>query len=695
MYRISPPPPSPPNIPPPHTPSPPSLSPVQCYLVTSVGLSGNTYATPANLGPVLAIGAGFSYTIALMTDGTVTCWLRQNSGINFNVCNVPVGLANVVSIAAGFSHAMALLSNGTVVVWGSYVDIMSSPIVSFGAAYGPTTTQRIVALAGGSGHSLALTSTGSVIAWGLDNRYNQLSVPTGIGVGGYGQPVTSISAYALNNIALRSGGAVVVWGSSVYGQLIIPASVSSSAINLVSAGYNFYVVAVAGDGGVVVWGQNVAATMNPPAGVVGVVALAGGVGYASALLRGGTVVEWGSDFYGFASIIPASLTGVAGIAAGYYQMAAMTQCQPRPPPKASPPPNPPPSPPSNFKPPAFFCTVVSSIVPPTSQLSYGYYTWSPAPASLGAVTAIAAGHMHTIALRYDGTVACWLPPNTTDTYQVCNVPAGLANVVLIGAGELHGFAKTSNGAMFVWGTYLYWTPLTYVAVYTPVFLPAAVLRQNITAFAGGESHSLVLTDTGKVISWGVDNSDGQMDMPASIGLSNTGPRVTSISVMRISSSARLSDGSIVTWGSGTPNVPFPIPPSVSASYVTMVNSGYFFWSALLANGSIAQWSTFVAANSWGQTTPPSNMGEVTAVLSGYSYSSALLKNGTVMVWGQYFGTGMAVNIQGVVALAAGARQLVAMSKCYNTSIPPPTTPSPPSPSTVCEYVLQIYVMLAT
>ena len=58
------------------------------------------------------------------------------------------------------------------------------------------------------------------------------------------------------------------------------------------------------------------------------------------------------------------------------------------------------------------------------------------PAGLSGVVAIAAGGIHTVALKQDGNVVAW----GYNSYDQSNVPAGLSNVVAIAAGKFHTVA---------------------------------------------------------------------------------------------------------------------------------------------------------------------------------------------------------------------------------------------------------------
>src|SRR5439155_23431120 len=63
---------------------------------------------PADLSGVIAIAAGYGYTVALKSDGTVAAWGDNSSGQT----TVPAGLRGVTAIAAGEFHTVALVGPG-------------------------------------------------------------------------------------------------------------------------------------------------------------------------------------------------------------------------------------------------------------------------------------------------------------------------------------------------------------------------------------------------------------------------------------------------------------------------------------------------------------------------------------------------------------------------------------------------------
>jgi hypothetical protein len=81
-------------------------------------------------------------------------------------------------------------------------------------------------------------------------------------------------------------------------------------------------VALKQDGTVVAWGGNSEGQTTVPAGLSGVVAIAAGWSHTVALKQDGTVVAWGGNIDG-QTTVPAGLSGVVAIAAEAYHTVAL------------------------------------------------------------------------------------------------------------------------------------------------------------------------------------------------------------------------------------------------------------------------------------------------------------------------------------------------------------------------------------
>src|SRR5215213_3759703 len=65
--------------------------------------------------PLVKIASGDAHNVALRADGTVIACGSNDEG----QCNVPAGLTGVVDVVAGFEFSLALKSDGTLVGWGT------------------------------------------------------------------------------------------------------------------------------------------------------------------------------------------------------------------------------------------------------------------------------------------------------------------------------------------------------------------------------------------------------------------------------------------------------------------------------------------------------------------------------------------------------------------------------------------------
>jgi len=274
-------------------------------LITFAGMR----SADANLSGVTAISAGYHYTLALKSDGTVVGWGDNSSGTT----DVS-GLSGVKAIAAGYEHALALLNDGSVVAWGWN---------SYGQTNVPDLTS-VIAIGAGYGHSVALQSNGTVVAWGY-NGNGQTNVPTGL------TGVTAISVGYNHTLALKSDGTVVAWGAGQaggtgaddMGQSIVPTGLSG--VKAIAAGYRFS-AAVKSDGTVVVWGDDTDGEIsNMPDGLSSVNAIAAGYHHIVAIKTDKTVVAWGAGGIGQTSrqfdyeqsMVPAlDASGVTAVTAG-------------------------------------------------------------------------------------------------------------------------------------------------------------------------------------------------------------------------------------------------------------------------------------------------------------------------------------------------------------------------------------------
>ena len=100
-------------------------------------------------------------------------------------------------------------------------------------------------------------------------------------------------------MALKQDGTVVAWGDSDDGQTDVPAGLSGV---VAIAGGGEHTVVLKSDGTVVAWGDSSSGQTTIPAGLSGVTAIAAGYFYTVALKSDGTVVAWGANGSGQTTI---------------------------------------------------------------------------------------------------------------------------------------------------------------------------------------------------------------------------------------------------------------------------------------------------------------------------------------------------------------------------------------------------------
>src|SRR5580765_681815 len=106
---------------------------------------------------------------------------------------------------------------------------------------------------------------------------------------------------------------------------------------------------------------------------------------------------------------------------------------------------------------AFFALAVIAIVIPqaeaqnTNRTPGNVVSWGvqviPNVAPGTRFTKIAAGYLHSLAVKSDGTVVAW----GDNSFGESTVPDGLKGVVAVAAGGYHNLALRYDGAVVAWG----------------------------------------------------------------------------------------------------------------------------------------------------------------------------------------------------------------------------------------------------
>ncbi|MEV6711447.1 PKD domain-containing protein [Lentzea sp. NPDC051208] len=219
----------------------------------------------------------------------------------------PEASSGVMAIDAGRLHSLALKSDGSVIGWGEN---------SKGAvAIPPEASSGVVAISAGAEHSLALKADGSVIAWGADFSVGLNDVPAAAKQG-----VVAIAAGGYHNLALKNGS-VITWGTNWGGQNDVPPEATSDVV-AISAG-TFHSMALKADGTVIAWGWggDGPCAMHTP--VRGAVAIAGGHQSCMSVLSNGSVVGTTCPTWEGPAppVPPTAMSGVIAVDTSYHSLA--------------------------------------------------------------------------------------------------------------------------------------------------------------------------------------------------------------------------------------------------------------------------------------------------------------------------------------------------------------------------------------
>ena len=280
----------------------------------------------SGLTDVVAIAAGQQHALAAKRDGTVWAWGLNGSGQLAESTSVQrrttptqiTALTDVIDVAAGEAHSLALQRDGTVCAWGSnfYGQIGN------GNNNTPQTTPQcltftgITAIRAGAQHSIALKTdgepTGTVWAWG-NNATRQIGDGTNVARNSPMQVfsgATQIGAAYEHSLALQSDGTVMVWGRNVDGELGDGTQVDRSRPTAMAdlegvtfvGGARRFSLALNGSGSLWTSGAALGSTLIAPYRIPGVgttvITADGGVSFAVAARRDGTVWAWGPNLNG-------------------------------------------------------------------------------------------------------------------------------------------------------------------------------------------------------------------------------------------------------------------------------------------------------------------------------------------------------------------------------------------------------------
>lgn len=290
---------------------------------------------PAGLKNVVDVSSGPYHVLALKKDGTVAAWGKNYEGM----AKVPPGLNNVAAVAAGSSVSAALRKDGTAVAWGNGFPkgkIHEAPyrdIVGLSAGFSEiyllradgslaVWREQTISPIAGLPKLMAISVQGEdgLLGMTMDGSVMELDVPRQVQLPDHSATgIVSLSSNYAEYAVVHQDGTLSTWSrylASESGK--IPAAATDIAA--ISLSSNKHALALKRDGTVVSWGSNEQGEATVPAGLNDVMAVAAGYQYSLALRKDGTVAAWGSDKFNDITGA-AGLTDVAAIAAGAPNLA--------------------------------------------------------------------------------------------------------------------------------------------------------------------------------------------------------------------------------------------------------------------------------------------------------------------------------------------------------------------------------------
>jgi alpha-tubulin suppressor-like RCC1 family protein len=229
------------------------------------------------------VSGGDSHTAAIKTDGTLWTWGYGSNGILGNASttdrSTPVttfsGGTNWKQVSAGYQYTAAIKTDGTLWTWGlgtsgrlgnASTTNRSTPVTTFA---GGTNWKQVSA---GNGRTAAIKTDGTLWTWGyaytggLGNaQITNKSTPVTTFAGGTNWK--QVSCGLLHTAAIKTDGTLWTWGfsnSGILGNAVTTGIIISTPITTFAGGTNWkqvstgqnHIAAIKTDGTLWTWGNN-------------------------------------------------------------------------------------------------------------------------------------------------------------------------------------------------------------------------------------------------------------------------------------------------------------------------------------------------------------------------------------------------------------------------------------------------------
>ena len=273
-------------------------------------------------GNVADITPGTTFGVGVDTNGKVYTWGHTKITDVIDLKDIPEEVleAEIVQIAAGYDHIAAVDKNGKFYVWGN--DRLGQAMLpsDITTAMMMKRDLGIKQLEAGYQFTAAVTEDGKVFLWGNGNMAD-IKIRRE-----YQGNVDKVALTSYGYVSLLKDGSVAYTGLQKDVAIAqIPENLVGNTNIVDIAATRATVAAVDTDGNITVWGNVEKGLGNIPAMNSKPVELYGGADHYTALLEDGTVVCWGDDFHGQATV-PSEIdeADIATIFSGFYQNYAIT-----------------------------------------------------------------------------------------------------------------------------------------------------------------------------------------------------------------------------------------------------------------------------------------------------------------------------------------------------------------------------------
>ena len=238
---------------------------------------------PPDLGPVVAVAAGYYHTCAVKASGELVCFGGNNDS---GQCDVPADLGPVVAVAAGYYHTCAVKASGELVCFGGNNDSGQCDV--------PADLGPVVAVAAGYFHTCPVKASGELVCFGR-HQYGQCDVPADLG------PVVAVAASGDHTCAVKASGELVCFGDFDNGQCDVPADLGPVVAVAASGDHT---CAVKASGELVCFGDKRFGQCDVPPDLGPVVAVAAGRWHTCAVKASGELVCFGANRHGQCDVPP-------------------------------------------------------------------------------------------------------------------------------------------------------------------------------------------------------------------------------------------------------------------------------------------------------------------------------------------------------------------------------------------------------